>query len=109
MMRPQHGAEIDQRVYTEEEDVPPEAAWQSLTQGGCAFSTRTLALEGHDVTQDVHDIIQHLWRFWEAVVARVACSGGLTLLQENNVALERANIALKGHDVLIICLIRVGL
>jgi hypothetical protein len=41
------GAETDQRVCTrEEEDVPPEAAWQSLTQGGCAFSTRTLALEG---------------------------------------------------------------
>jgi hypothetical protein len=48
MLRPQWGAMTDHRVCTgeEEEDVPPEAAWQSLTQGGCAFSTRTLALEG---------------------------------------------------------------
>jgi hypothetical protein len=112
MLRPQQGAETGQRVCTgEEEDVPPEAAEQTCTQGGCAFSTRTLALEGHDVTQDIHDVIQHLWRFWEAVVARVACSGGPrrpnVLLQEANVALERANVTLKGHDVLIICLIRV--
>jgi hypothetical protein len=84
MLRPQQGAETGQRVCTgEEEDVPPEATEQTCTQGGCAFSTRTLALEGHDVTQDVHDVIQHLWRFWEAVVARVAVAfpeaqGGLT-------------------------------
>jgi hypothetical protein len=107
MLRPQQGAETGQRVCTEkEEDVPPKAAEQTCTQGGCAFSTRTLALEGHDVTQDVHDVIHHLWRFWEAIVARVACSGGPrrpnVFLQEANVALERTNITLKGHDVLIL-------
>jgi hypothetical protein len=66
------------------------------------------------VTQDVHDIIQHLWIFWEAVVTRVACVacfGGPrspnVLLQEANVALEGANVTLKGHDIPIICLIRV--
>jgi hypothetical protein len=89
------GAETSQRVCTgEEEDVPPEATEKTCTRGGYAFSTRTLALEGHDVTQDVHDVIHHLWRFWEAVVARVACSEGPrrlnVLLQEANVALERA-------------------
>ena len=47
MLRPQSGAETEQRVCTgEEKDVPPEAARQSLTQGGCALSTWTLALEG---------------------------------------------------------------
>jgi hypothetical protein len=55
-----------------------------------------------------------IWEFWEAVVAclaRVAASRGPrrpnVLLQEAHVALERANVTLKGHDVLIICLIRV--
>ena len=46
-----------------------------------------------------------------ACLARVAVSRGPrranVLLQEANVALERANATLKGHDVLIICLIRV--
>jgi hypothetical protein len=47
MLRPQQEAETDQRVCTgEEQDIPPEAAWQSLTQGGCALSIGTLALEG---------------------------------------------------------------
>jgi hypothetical protein len=82
MLRPQQGAETGQSVCIgEEEDVPPEAAEQTYTQGGCAFSTRMLALEGHDVTQDTHDVIQCLWTFWEAVVAVLACvaaSGGLT-------------------------------
>jgi hypothetical protein len=64
--------------------------------------------KGDDVTQDTHDVIQCLWRFWEAVVAvmaRVAASGGPRgpnfLLQELNVALEGANVTLKGHDVFI--------
>jgi hypothetical protein len=64
MLRPQQGAEAGQRVCIgEEEDIPPEAAKQTCTQGGCAFPTKTLALEGHDVTQDVHDVIQHLMDF----------------------------------------------
>jgi hypothetical protein len=41
MLRPQQGAEKDQRIALEkEEDIPPEAAWQTHTQGGCALSTR---------------------------------------------------------------------
>jgi hypothetical protein len=107
MLRPQQGAKTGQMVYTgEEEDVPPKATKQTCTQGDCSFSTKTLALEGHDVTQDIHDVIQHLWRLWEVVVARVACSGGPrrpnAFLQEANVALERANVTLKGHVVLIL-------
>jgi hypothetical protein len=49
-------------------------------------------------------------------LARVATSRGprranvlLQELQEATFALERANVTLKGHDVLIICLIRVSL
>jgi hypothetical protein len=61
--------------------------------------------KAHDVTQDTHDIIQLLWRFWKAFVAHVAASGGPrgpnVLLQEDNIALERANVTLKGYEILI--------
>ena len=47
MLRPQQGAETGQSVCTrEEQNVPPEAAEQTCTQGDCAPSTETLALEG---------------------------------------------------------------
>jgi hypothetical protein len=47
MLRPQQGAETGQSVCTrEEQNVPPEAAEQTCTQGGCALSIETLALEG---------------------------------------------------------------
>jgi hypothetical protein len=58
--------------------------------------------KAHDVTQDAYDVIQHLWTFWEAVVAvvaRVAAWRGPrranVLLQEANVALKRANVTLE--------------
>jgi hypothetical protein len=46
-------------------------------------------------------------------LARVAASRGPrranVLLQEATFSLERANVTLKGHDVFIICLIKVSL
>jgi hypothetical protein len=46
MLRPQQGAEIGQSVCTrKEQNVPPVAAKKTCTQGGCALSTETLALE----------------------------------------------------------------
>jgi hypothetical protein len=39
--------EMDQKLCTgEEEDVPPEAPWQSLTKGDWPFLSGTLAMEG---------------------------------------------------------------
>jgi hypothetical protein len=47
MLRPQQGAETGQRgLHRRRGGRSTEAPWQSLTQGGCALSTGTLALEG---------------------------------------------------------------
>jgi hypothetical protein len=90
LLRPQQVAEIGHRVFTRKEDVPPEASWQRLTQGGCALSTGT---------------------FWEAVVACVEAWRGPrranVLLQEANVALKGANVTLERAQRLCFCLIRV--
>jgi hypothetical protein len=54
-----------------------------------------------------YDVIQRLWRFWEAVmyqVARAAGSGGPrrpnVLLQVANVSLRGPNVTLTGHGVI---------
>jgi hypothetical protein len=47
-----------------------------IPRGVVPFPLGRWPWKAHDVTQDTHDVIQCLWRFWEAVVARVAASRG---------------------------------
>jgi hypothetical protein len=78
---------------------------KALPSGVVPFPLGRWPWKAHDVTQEIHDVIQHLWRFWEVVVARVACSRGPrkpnVFLQEAIIALEGANITLEGHGVFI--------
>jgi hypothetical protein len=41
---PAGGRDRSKDCTGEREDVPPEAAWQTHTQGGCALSTRDIGL-----------------------------------------------------------------
>jgi hypothetical protein len=55
--------------------------------------------KAHHVAQDAYDVIQHLWTFWEAIMARVASwrrpMRANVLLQQATFALERANVTLE--------------
>jgi hypothetical protein len=60
--------------------------------------------------------IRVIWELWEVVEACLACVAASrgprranVFLQEATFSLERDNVTLKGHDILIIFLIRVSL
>jgi hypothetical protein len=51
--------------------------------------------KAHDVTRDTHDVIQCLWRFWEAVVCQIGTCGRFLRSKKAYVALKGFNVTLK--------------